>query len=122
MKTAAATALVLVLVGCGSGQTVRLETQKWHGTDVAVEVRPAPLRAGPAEFLIIATDADRGPANDLMISIRGRPEDPWQQAIQDGSMGVYHRSLVLVHGQQTLYVQVRRRLEQTVLEYPLSAQ
>ena len=122
MRIIAAAALTLALAGCGSGQAVRLPTQTWQGTDVAVEVRPAPLHAGPAEFLIIATAADSGPANDLVISIRTHPDDAWQQAMQDGRMGVYRRSLPLAHGQQTLYVQIRRRFEQAVLEYPIEVE
>lgn len=111
--------LAFALASCGSGQSVRLEPQRWNGVEVGVEIRPAPLRAGRAEFLVIATDSDHGPANDLVVSLRARPEGAWQQAIQDGSMGVYRRSLLLPPGDQTLYVQIRRRLEEAVLTYPL---
>jgi hypothetical protein len=119
LKTAAVALAMMLLAACGSGQAVRLESQRWEGTEVGVEVRPAPLRPGRAEFVVIATDADHAPANDLVVWIRMRPGDAWQQAIQDGTVGVYRRGLTLARGPQTLYVKIRRRLAETVLEYPV---
>jgi len=112
----------LALVACGSGRDLALETQHWGDTEISVRIRPAPLRPGRAEFLVIATDANRAPASDLVISLRTHPQDPWEQAMQDGSMGVFRKSLVLLSGQQTLSLQLRRRLEETVLEFPVTVQ
>jgi hypothetical protein len=113
--------MTLMLVSCGSGQVLTLERRHWGDIEVAVEVHPAPLRAGPAEFVIMATDAGT-PARDLVVSIRANPHSPWQQAMQDGGLGVFRKSLSLASGQQTLYLQLRNRLEETVLEYPLTVQ
>jgi hypothetical protein len=93
--------------------------QQWGKVGVAIETQPSPPVAGMNEFLVIASD-DRGrPVWDMVVSLRAGTGDDWRQAIQDGESGVYRRALALGPGPQTLYVELKRAGEETVLEYPL---
>lgn len=110
---------VLLLGACGADEA-RLPVQEWRGVTLGVETRPAPVVMGMNEFLISATRAPRGPAFDLVVSIRMRDNDSWTQAIQDGRTGVYRRALaVRVPGAHTLQVQVKRAGQETVLNFAL---
>lgn len=109
-----------VLAACtgGKGEAV-LPVQHWGEVSVEVEFRPAPLRAGMNEFIVVATHADRTRAHDMIVALRSDPDAVWQQAIQDGKTGVYRRAVPLRVGEQTLYVRLSRSLEETVLEFPV---
>lgn len=112
----------LMLTACGGGEekdNSRLSSQLWGEIIVGVEFRPAPLRPGMNEFIVLATYPDRRAAHDMIVSLRSDPDDAWQQAIQDGNIGAYRRAVRLVAGPQILYVHLRRGLDETVLEYPL---
>ncbi|MBK9131697.1 MAG: hypothetical protein IPM20_08720 [Gammaproteobacteria bacterium] len=70
------------------------------------------------EFLVIGTEASGKPAWNMMVTLRTGASDDWRQAIQDGESGVYRKALPLGAGEQTLYVQLRRGRDETVLEFP----
>jgi hypothetical protein len=118
--------IVLALIGiiaCGRGGDVAgLPPQQWGNVGVTVESRPVPPRAGMNEFLVIATEPNGRPVWNMMVSLRTASGEDWRQAIQDGESGVYRRALPLNSGQQTLYVNLRRAGEETVLSFPLRAQ
>lgn len=121
MRFFIAALVMLVLTACGGGKDLaRLPSQQWGDINVTVEFRPIPLQKGMNEFMIIATNPDRSAARDLVVSLRSVSDAPWQQAIQDGNIGVYRRAVYLDAGEQTLYVHLRRRLEEQVLEFPVS--
>ncbi len=98
----------------------QIAPQQWNGIVVEVESRPAPVRPGMNEFLIIATLERGKPVSDLVVSLRAESDGEWQQAIQDGHSGVYRRAL-RVPGTPSLFVQLRktRADEEVVLEFPL---
>lgn len=120
MKLLMTIVAALVLSACtGDAGDARLPSQQWDDISVTVEFRPAPLRPGMNEFIVLATYPDRRAAHDMIVSLRSRPDVPWQQTIQDGNIGVYRRAVPLIAGPQTLYVHLRRGLNETVLEFPL---
>jgi len=111
---------VMTLAACTDGkEQALLESQRWEDVVVAVEFRPVPLRPGMNEFMVVATRVDRTRADDMVVAMRSDPGASWQQAIQDGKTGVYRRAVPLREGEQVLYVQLRRGLEETVLEFPV---
>jgi hypothetical protein len=113
-------ASLMGLTACTSGkEQAQLEPQRWNDMVIGVEFRPVPLRPGMNEFMVIATHFDRTRAHDMVVAMRSEPDAPWQQAIQDGKTGVYRRAVRLHEGEQTLYVQLRRGAEETVLEFPV---
>jgi hypothetical protein len=117
-------ALVLLVpamvIACGrSDEAGGLPPQQWGKVDVALEIQPSPPVAGMNEFLVMATDTRGRPVWDMVVSLRAGAGDDWRQAIQDGESGVYRRALALGPGPQTLYVELKRAGEETVLEYPL---
>lgn len=113
-----------LLAACSGGDGARLPPQTWGETEVVVETRPAPVRAGMNEFLVIASDPRGRPERDMVVSLRIDPEDQWRQAMQDGGSGVYRKALLVPAGRQILYVHLRRDSggQQTVLEFPVTAQ
>jgi hypothetical protein len=109
-----------LLIACSRGPVSgALPPQQWGNVSVAVEISPAPPAAGMNEFLVIATDASGRPAWNMVVSLRAGTEDDWHQAIQDGESGVYRKAIALRPGPQTLYVELKRAGEETVLEYAL---
>lgn len=121
MRIFAVALMALALAACGGDKSqARLPSQQWGDINITVEFRPVPLRQGMNEFMVIATHPDRTAAKDLVVSLRSNPDAQWQQAIQDGNIGVYRRAVRLEAGDQTLYVHLRQRLEEQVLEFPVS--
>lgn len=115
--------MVVSLLAACSGESARLPPQTWGETEVVVETRPAPVRAGMNEFLVIASDPRGRPERDMVVSLRMDPEGQWRQAMQDGGSGVYRKALLVPAGRQTLYVHLRRDSGgQTVMEFPVTAQ
>lgn len=114
--------LAIGLAACGSGEALRLPPQHWGDIEIIVETRPAPIRAGMNEFLVIATERSGKPVSDMVVALRMKPGDKWRQAIQDGGSGVYRKALLVGSGRQTLYAQLRRGEAVTVLEFPLMVQ
>jgi hypothetical protein len=111
--------LGVVLLSCSGDNVFILPPQHWQDIEIVVEPRPAPVRAGSTEFLVRATAKDGRAAHDLIISLRMDDATPWRQAIQDGQTGVYRRGLAVKAGQESLFVQLRRKGQEDVLTFPL---
>jgi hypothetical protein len=110
---------VMIAACSRSDEAGGLPPQQWGKVGVAVESQPSPPVAGMNEFLIIASDERGRPVWNMVVSLRAGAGEDWRQAIQDGESGVYRRALALGPGPQTLYVELKRAGEETVLEYPL---
>lgn len=115
------------LVGCSDGEVVRLGPQSWDGIQFIVETRPAPVRTGMNEFIVIASRGKVKPGYDLIVSLRIDEQAEWKQAIQDGYTGVYRRAIRIDNPlTDILAVQVRKAKQnndgnenETVLYFPL---
>lgn len=121
MKALTMALAALLLGACGGGEPFRLPAQIWGETEIVVETRPAPPRAGMNEFLVIASDPRGRPVRDMVISLRIDPEHEWRQTMQDGGSGVYRKALLVPPGPQTLYVHLKQSSDETVLEFPVTA-
>lgn len=86
-------AAALGLAGCGEEQILRLGPQNWNDLQFIVEARPAPIRVGMNEFIVIASRKEVRPGYDLIVSLRVDEKKEWKQAIQDGYTGVYRRAI-----------------------------
>jgi len=85
-----------------------------------MESRPNPPRAGANEFLLIVSGDHGKPVHDLVVSFRTSDADDWKQAIQDGEVGVYRRSVdVEPGGRDVLQVKLKGRGAEGVLRFPL---
>lgn len=83
----------LACAGCIGGEpSFVVGSQTWNGIDVVLEARQSPVDPAMFEFLVVGTNAQRRPANDLTVSIRLQDQEPWKQAMQDGLVGVYRRA------------------------------
>ncbi len=117
----AAMLVSLLLGGCSAPpDEARLEPQRWGKVIFEVESRPAPVRVGMNEFLVIATEERGRPVHDLIVSMRASDEQKWHQAIQDGLSGVYRRAIRVPSDARalTLLVQRKRSDEETELVFP----
>lgn len=73
------------------------------------------------EFLIIANRPPRRPAHDLLVFISIDEDGAWQQAIQDGHMGVYRRALNVTDPENNvLNVRIRHDDRDSTLQFPLA--
>ncbi len=116
---------LIALTAC-SKERVSMPSQKWEDIKFEVETRPPSAVPGMNEFVIIASRSRR-PAPDLILSIQIMGSGKWQQAIQDGHIGVYRKALVVRDPQQdTLLVRIRHskkeNKKETILEFPLIKQ
>lgn len=110
---------VLAMVGCGEAPEL-LPAQSWAGIEIQVETRPPLVESGMNEFLIIATRERRKPAHDLVVSLRVDDDGRWQQAIQDGHVGVYRRALpVRDPARATLHVRLQQGSQEGQLRFEL---
>ena len=113
-----------VFAGCGGGEgeneTTSIPIQHWKDMDVRIEAHPNPPHAGMSEMVVIITGPRGRPIHDLLVSLRADEKAQWVQAIQDGYIGVYRRSVDIGSG-DTAMLQVRllRGNEQKVLLIPL---
>ncbi|MEJ2651051.1 MAG: hypothetical protein P8173_04490 [Gammaproteobacteria bacterium] len=119
MKVIIVALLSLALWGCGSDATGSLGQQTLGNMVIEVQCRPTPVTVGMNEFMVLATDVNGAPAHDLMVDLRMRDGDIWQQAIQDGFSGVYRKALGVKSLQEQLQVRIKRKGTVTVLHYPL---
>lgn len=119
MKVFIVALLSLTLLGCGSDAAGSLGQQTLGNMVIEVQCRPTPVTVGMNEFLVLATDKNGAPAHDLMVDLRMRDGDIWQQAIQDGFSGVYRKALGVRSMQEQLQVRIKRKGTMTVLHYPL---
>lgn len=113
--------LGLLVAACSGGARYQIPTQQWGDMVIEVQVRPEPPQAGMTEFLVVATEKRGRPVHDLIVTLRTKPTDPWQQAIQDGHSGVYRRALNLAAGKRSVAVHLTRKSnsQETELQFPL---
>ena len=96
--------------------------QMWGDVEVIVETRPEIATVGMNEFLVMVTRKPRKPMFDMLVSIRMTESDPWRQAIQDGHVGVYRRSLQVTDpATQGVLVRLERGDNKVELRFPLRA-
>lgn len=87
---------VLSMVGCGQGDAFLLGPKWIDDVHVIVEIRPGAPTVGMNEFLVIATQKDRRPAHQYIVSIKMKNANQWRQSIQDGESGVYRRAIRVI--------------------------
>ncbi len=117
-KSAIALVFLLTLTACSQDRQAALPPQRWGDLEVMVETRPAPVRPGMNEFLVIVSKRGIRPREDMIVSLRLSPQDPWRQAIQDGDTGVFRKALRVKPVHHALYVQIRRKQETRELSFP----
>ena len=116
--------LALPLGACDEPVPV-MPAQTWNGIRVEIETRPPQLGVGMNEFLIMATREKHHevPAHDLIVSLAINDDGHWEQAIQDGFVGVYRRALrVSDPAQDVLLVRLERGKDTGLLRFPLKDQ
>lgn len=102
--------LAVLLVACGDSQPYLLGPQMHDGIEVLVEIRPGAPTVGMNEFLVLATQKNRLPASNYIVSIKMQNTDEWNQSIQDGATGVYRRAIrVNDPSNDVLLVQLSRK-------------
>lgn len=115
--------LSVMLISCGDAPESAVPStppQMWGDVEVIVETRPEIAKVGMNEFLIMVTRKPRKPMFDMIVSIRTNEGEAWRQAIQDGHVGVYRRSLQLTDpANQAVLVRLERGDEKVELRFPL---
>lgn len=110
----------VLLYGCGRDGISPYPPQIWEDLVIEVETRPARVEEGMIEFLIIASRQPRRPAHNLLVFISIDDTGVWQQAIQDGHMGVYRRALQVTDPENNvLNVRIRYDDRERTLRFPL---
>lgn len=111
----------LVLSACSGGGDVKaaFKPQVWQGVQISLESRPAPMRPGMNELLVIATGPRGLPVADIVVSLRMDDQEPWRQGIQDGGSGVFRRAVQMNPGDTQVFVRLHRGKTNTVLVYPI---
>ena len=110
-----------ILAACSGGESTSFPPQQWQDVQVVVETRPAPVRPGMNEFLIILTGPGGIPVSDVVVSIRTDENQPWAQTIQDGHTGVFRKAIFVAPNAAALVVNIRRdEQRQTDLYFPLA--
>jgi hypothetical protein len=77
------------------------------------------------EFLIVASRSKNRdvPAHDLIVSLAINDSEHWEQAIQDGFVGVYRRALKISDpGKDVLLVRLQHGKDSGILRFPLNEQ
>lgn len=75
------------------------------------------------EFLVIATRGRAKPAHDLIVSLSINDTESWQQAIQDGHVGVYRRAIAVPDPvNDVLFVRIEHDNREGILRFPLDMQ
>ena len=116
--------VVASLTAC-EGTTPQMPAQSWKGIRVEIETRPPQLGVGMNEFLVIASRGQgRGvPAHDLIISLAVNNTERWEQAIQDGFVGVYRRAMRIADpAHDVLLVRIEHGGDSGILRFPLNEQ
>ncbi len=122
MRTVLIGVLAVLLSACGVPDVqFQIPVQKWEDTVIEVQTRPAPVRPGVNEFLIIATLERGKPVHHYVVSLRANESQPWSQAIQDGHSGVYRKAINVPAESPYLYIKLRKKRsdEQVVLKFDL---
>lgn len=120
MKVMILALLSSVLWGCGSDTADTLGQQRVGNAVIEVQCRPTPVAIGMNEFLVLATDLHGAPVHDLLVDVRMKDGDVWQQAIQDGFSGVYRKALGVESLHEQLRVRIKRDSTETELRFPLT--
>ena len=116
--------LAVALSGCG-GPAPEMPAQTWNGIRIKVETRPQKVGIGMNEFLVVASEGKNQsfPAHDLIVSLAINDSEHWEQAIQDGFVGVYRRAIrVSDPAKDVLLVRLQRNNDSGILQFPLSEQ
>jgi hypothetical protein len=116
--------LALLLTAC-EGPEPEMPAQTWKGIRIQVETRPPQMGIGMNEFLVVASrGTGRGiPAHDLIVSLAINDTGHWEQAIQDGFVGVYRRAMrVSDPSSDILLVRIERGDDSGILRFPLNEQ
>jgi hypothetical protein len=96
-----------------------------NDVEILVEIRPGAPTVGMNEFLVMATQKNRLPASQYIVSIKLQSDEEWSQAIQDGATGVYRRAIRVNNpSSDALMVQLvskDRRQPAAELRFPLIA-
>lgn len=112
--------LGLALTACANQDAPVIPPQMWGDVQINVEPRPEIPIVGMNEFLVTATRKPSRPAFDLIVSVRMSESDAWQQAIQDGHVGVYRRALLVTDpATQAVFVRVEQGDKKGELRFPL---
>jgi hypothetical protein len=107
--------------GCSSDKAYILQPQVWQDVEVMVEVRPSVPRVGMNEFLVVATQKNRRPAFDMVVSLKTQHDTRWEQSIQDGHSGVYRRAIRLQDPvNDVLMVRLERGEQRGELLFPMA--
>lgn len=118
--------VALLLSSACSGERVAMPTQQWSDMSFEVETRPPLAVSGMNEFVVIASRNGKR-VSEIIVSIQIMGTGKWRQAIQDGHIGVFRKSLFVKDPKQTsLLVRVRHskkeNKDETILEFPLRDQ
>jgi hypothetical protein len=109
-----------LLAACADENAWSPPAQAWQDMTIRVESRPVIPQAGSNEFLIIASRQQRGFVNDLLVHVRSNNSD-WKQAIPDGALGVFRRSVVIQEPtQDRLHVRLKRGDVESELVFELT--
>ncbi len=112
--------LGLALTACANQDAPVIPPQMWGDVQIRVEPRPDIPIVGMNEFLVTATRKPSRPVFDLIVSVRMSESDVWQQAIQDGHVGVYRRALLVSDPvTQAVFVRVEQGDKKGELRFPL---
>lgn len=112
--------LGLALVACANQDAPVIPPQMSDDVQIKVEPRPEIPIVGMNEFLVTATRKPSRPAFDLIVSVRMSESDVWQQAIQDGHVGVYRRALMVSDpATQAVFVRIEHGGKSRELRFPL---
>lgn len=115
--------VTLAVSACSGSGDVNgaFKPQVWQRIQISLESRPAPMRPGMNELLVIATSPRGLPVADMVVSLRMDEQESWRQAIQDGESGVFRRAVQMHPGDSQVYVRLRRGKAETILAYPISS-
>ncbi len=115
--TAISACALLLLSGCGTTQDS--PTEHWRDLRIHVESRSYSAVPGMREMLVFVNRGAVVPAWDCRIDLRTSDADSWQQAIEDGRVGVYRRAAPVDQDHSVLQVRIRAEGSETVLRIPL---
>lgn len=113
--------MCLILFGCSSAGPSNFPAAQWEDITIEVQTRPTKIEQGMIEFLIIATRPPSRPVHNLLITISLDDSGNWIQAIQDGHMGVYRRSLMITNPKNNvLNVRIQYDNREATFHFPLN--
>jgi len=114
-------AVVLLLAACGGDEQIWSPApQSWQDVTIRIETRPAPIRRGMNEFILLAHHQQRGFVNDLLVEVHTE-HSGWKQAMPDGALGVFRRALPVGDVEHDhLFVRLSRRGQHGEMRFPLS--